>query len=396
MTGRTHRHVIVARRYQGLAGEADGYASPGTGSRSCEPSIIVTRHRSPHLILAVALLLAMAGDAVGASPINSCLETIKTPTPVTAVHIQPDSGAQPILDEINNARCTIDLSMYLLTAQEILDALEGAVDRGIRVRVILEQEPFGTFGTQQEMFDRLTGIGAEVRWGADAFVFSHAKYMIIDTSVLVVTNQNFTGAGFNSNREFGLVTTEGGYVSEAVAIFEADWTGSDIGIEPRHLVVSPLNSRSTILSLINGSTESVWMYSEVLRDEEITAALSAAADRGVDVRILVNPSADEEDVPYFLEALGHGVQIRVLRVPYVHSKVIIVDGQEALVGSQNYSFTSLDLNREVGIVIDDAHNVDKILAIYERDWSRAEPVDTVSRVRNTLVANRLDSNGHDW
>lgn len=379
MTGRTFRHVIVARRNQGLAGEADGFAQGGSGSRTRGSSLTPTPRLVRHILALLVVLGALIPGGVTAESIDSCLADVPPPTPVTAVHVQPESGFQPVLDEINFARCSIDLSMYFFTSQEITDALDHAVDRGIRVRVILERQPFGTFGDEQEAFDRLVAIGAEVRWGPDRFTFSHAKYMIVDSSVLLVTNQNFTGAGFNSNREFGVITTEPGYVSESVAIFDADWTGATFQGEIAHLVVSPINSRATILGLIDASSDSIWMYSEVLRDEEVTDALSNAAERGVDVRILVNESADEDDVPYFLDALSHGVQIRVLPNPYVHSKVLIVDGEAALVGSQNYSYTSLELNREVGIVLTDEDNLEKIGAVYKRDWARGEPVDSISR-----------------
>lgn len=288
-----------------------------------------------------------------------------------------------MIDEIDQAQCSVDLFMYLFTEPEVLNVLEHAVDRGIRVRVILEKSPFGTFGDQQEMFDRLVGIGAEVRWSPGSFTYGHAKYMIVDSVVLLVTNQNFTGAGFNRNREFGVVTTEPHYVAEAAMIFEADWTESLLQDDIEHLVVSPMNSREIVLDLINSSQRSVWMYSEVLRDEEVTEALSAAAERGVDVRILVNPTADEDDVPYFLDALRHGVQIRVLRNPYVHSKAMVVDGSIALVGSHNYSYTSLDLNREVGMLISDPANLSLITSVFAQDWSRAEPVDSISRAEPT-------------
>lgn len=319
---------------------------------------------------------------VSAESIATCHQSLTLPTVVTSVHVQPDDGPQPILDEINFAACSIDVSMYIFTNQDVFDALEHAAARGIRVRVILEREPFGSFGTQQEMYDRLEQIGAEVKWGPEHFTFSHAKYMVVDSRVLVVTNQNFTNAGFDSNREFGVVTTNPNYVMEAAGIFEADWGRSQQPISTEHLVVSPVNSRSVILDLINSSTDSLWMYSEVLRDEDVTGALSAAADRGVDVRILVNPTADEDDVPYFLDVLAHGVQVRVLQDPYVHSKVLIIDGDTALVGSQNYSYTSLELNREVGLILTDSMNLNRIMSVYERDWTHGEPVDSVTGGKN--------------
>ncbi len=369
-----------------MAGDAGGITHSGSRARSNRSALTPAIHRILAAILVVMLMCAQIVAPISAESDTACVQNLPQPTSVTSVHVQPDDGVQPVLDEINFAACTIDLSMYIFTNQEVFDALEHAVARGISVRVILEREPFGSFGDQQEMFDRLEEIGAEVRWGPDEFTYSHAKYMVVDSSVLIVTNQNFTNAGFDSNREFGLVTTEQDYVQEAGGIFEADWERSREPVHIEHLVVSPINSRDTILAMLENSQRSIWMYSEVLRDEEITDALSSAAGRGVEVRILVNPSADEDDAPYFLDALEHGVQIRVLRDPYVHSKLLIVDGEAALLGSQNYSYTSLDLNREVGIVLTDDANLERMTTVYSRDWQRGEPVDTVTKISARLAA----------
>lgn len=361
-----------------MVGENGGNAQTRPGARSCGSPLILMFKPFVTLCLLVSLLCVLPVAPARAESIDHCHNLLDQPTPVTSVHVQPDDGLQPVLDEINFAACSIDISMYIFTNQEVFDALEYAVARGIRVRVILERQPFGSFGDQQDMYDRLLDIGVKVRWGPDQFTYTHAKYMIVDANVLVVTNQNFTNAGFDSNREFGVITTEYLYVREATEIFQADWNRSSLDISVELLVVSPVNSRATILAMIESSTDSVWMYSEVLRDEGVTQALNAAAERGVDVRILVNPTADEDDILYFLDALTHGVQIRVLRDPYVHSKVLIVDEKLALVGSQNYSYTSLELNREVGIVLSDPANLERIVSVYARDWARGEPVDTVS------------------
>lgn len=389
MLERTRRNVVIARCNKGMARKAK--RSPAAGACSCadQPTLVGVRL----IFLALAVLLAAnlpvsQGSEFLASAssqaVASCLAEIESPTPITSVHVQPESGYRPIVDEIVHARCTIDLNMYLFTDQTIVDALDNAIARGIRVRVILERAPFGTFGDQQEIFDRLEAIGAEVKWSPAEFTYSHAKYMIVDTTVLLATNQNFTGAGFNSNREFGVITTEARYLQEANAIFDADWRYHPLTMEIEHLVVSPVNSRSRIISLINSSEVSIWMYSEVLRDEEVTGALSDASDRGVNVRILVNPSADEDDAPYYLDALAHNVEIRVLRNPYVHSKLMIVDGTKALVGSQNYSYTSLNLNRELGIILDAPTDLELVTQVYLLDWSRAEPVDTVTTSAMTM------------
>lgn len=316
---------------------------------------------------------------------QDCLQNLSAATQITTVHIQPDDGHKPVLDEITNARCSIDLSMYLLSDEEILAALSSASVRGVEVRVILEQQPFNTYGGQEDIFSQLQNVGIQVVWSPSTFTFTHAKYMVIDDQVLIVTNQNFTGSGFASNREFGVVTTDRNLVTQAAAVFEADWSGQTDVVGISTLIVSPINSRARILELINGAKESVWLYAEVLRDEQITQALDNAADRGVDVRVIVNPTADEEDVPYFLDAMSHGVQVRTLDKPYVHAKAILIDGSRALIGSQNYSSTSLDQNRELGMILTEAGSIKRIERTYLQDWSRATPVDGVSGVATSLT-----------
>ena len=98
-----------------------------------------------------------------------------TPLPVTGVFIEPGDGRAPLLDEIRAARHSIDLEVYIVTDDAILQSLEEAQRRGVDVRVILEEHPFGGSGGQEEMFARLESAGIAVRWGNPVFRFIHLK-----------------------------------------------------------------------------------------------------------------------------------------------------------------------------------------------------------------------------
>ena len=74
---------------------------------------------------------------------------------VVGLFVQPDDGRAPILDELDAARESISLEVYLLSDAEIIAALERAEARGVEVRVILEEQPFGGAGDQPEVFARL-------------------------------------------------------------------------------------------------------------------------------------------------------------------------------------------------------------------------------------------------
>lgn len=301
--------------------------------------------------------------------------TEPTPAPfaqtdgVIGVFVLPDDGREPIVAEIAAAETSITLQVYLLGDDAIIDALADAEDRGVSVRVLLEEHPFGGAGTEEETFARLEDAGIAVRWGNPVFRFSHVKTFVLDSHVAIVMNQNLTRSSFDQNREFFAITTRTAEVRQAAAIFETDWdrTGDEID---GPLIVSPTNSRLELLALIAGARTSLDVYAEVVRDPEIVAALAGAAERGVVVRLIVSPDSASNDRGRaerdlltdagagVIEATGH----------YIHAKMILADDQRVYIGSQNFTATSLDQNREIGLVLDDALAVARIGRTFDADF----------------------------
>lgn len=343
-------------------------------------------------VISLSMLFVLASCSV-TNPVGpnhsrgwaDCLESLgAAPSAVTGVFVEPDDGYPPVIDELNGARCRIDLSVYMLTDDTIFQALIDAASRDVEVRVILDEHPFGMFGNQQEAMDRLLAGGVHVQWGAPEHQFTHAKYAVIDERVALVMNQNFTRSAFDGNREFGLVTTDPAVVHQASDIFAADWNETSSESVEGPLVVSPENSRARIIALINDAETSIDFYAEVFRDSGILDALRDATQRGVTVRLIVNASLDPDDMEMLIALSESGVQVRLMEQFYIHAKTMIVDGDAALIGSQNYTMTSLDRNREVGMVITDPALVDRVVSIYERDWVRAVPAATVPVIRDSV------------
>jgi phosphatidylserine/phosphatidylglycerophosphate/cardiolipin synthase-like enzyme len=304
--------------------------------------------------------------APAASPIPA------SPTSATGIFIEPGDGRAPILDEIAAARHSIDLEIYIVTDEAILDALERAQRRGVNVRVILEEHPFGGGGGQSEIFARLEAAGIAVRWGNPTFRFTHIKAMVVDGEVVVIMNQNLTTSSFTGNREFGVVTTRPDAVRTAAAIFEADWTrGAEP--DPGPLVVSPTNARAELLALVRGADRSLDVYAEVIRDPALLDALIDARKRGVEVRLLVSPSADNATDREKLAR--EGIAIRLMSSIYVHAKLIVADDARAFVGSQNISATSLDQNRELGIIVDDPISLARLSRTFDIDFRASTPLE---------------------
>ena len=315
----------------------------------------------------------LSQTSIQAADPASCLHRLEVPARVSGLFVEPDDGHDPVVDEFTAAACTIDVSVYILSDDVIIESLTRAAARGVRVRVMLEKFPFGGGGGQVEVKQHLERHGVQVRWSASDIRFSHAKYAVIDRQVALIMNLNLTASAFTSNREFGVTTTDPIGVDQAQEIFDRDWRHDPLDDPAGPLLASPTNSRERLLDLIGGASQTIDFYAEVIRDAEIVAALGEAESRGVEVRLIVEASMDEGTQELAATLDGAGGEIRLAGSLYIHAKLMVIDDELAIVGSQNFTPTSLDDNRELAIVATDALILDRAAAIFDRDWQRASP-----------------------
>lgn len=151
-----------------------------------------------------------------------------------------------------------------------------------------------------------------------------------------------------------------------------------------YLIWSPNNAKAHLIKLLNSAHKSVIANVESLGDAEFLAALANTAESGVDVRILT-PICNMGNEPAFnypalKMIIAKGVQVQVMPIPsdeehpYIHAKMIVVDNEQFYIGSQNFSFNSLNYAREVGVILKDPSTAQKINTVFEKDWSVSNPI----------------------
>jgi phosphatidylserine/phosphatidylglycerophosphate/cardiolipin synthase-like enzyme len=294
------------------------------------------------------------------------------------VFVEPDAGAKPVTSAIAAATHSVWVEVYLLTDAPVITALEDARRRGVDVRVILDEHPYGfDVVSPQRTLQTLTTAGIQAKFASSAYTYTHAKMLIIDGATLFVLTANLSqsglgGSGVGRNREFGVIDTHGEDVTEAAAIFQADWNHTQPALHDTNMVVSPVNSRAKITGLIASAQTSLQIEDEEMYDTSSEDALIAAARRGVSVRLILPGPADIEAADVARLKAG-GVQLVYVSAPFIHAKVIVADGRLAFVGSENFSSTSLDENREVGLLLADTTALATITTTFERDWAVGQP-----------------------
>ncbi|MGC4191258.1 MAG: phospholipase D-like domain-containing protein [Thermomicrobiales bacterium] len=305
---------------------------------------------------------------------TACLSGLSRPDFASeGIFVEPTDGVAPVVDELDHARCAVDVGIYLLTNNDIISALERAAARGVRVRAIVEQYPYGGSTDTEQLVKRLDAAGIAHKWSDSRFRFTHAKYIVVDRQVAIVMNMNLTASAFKGNREFGAISTDQTVVAETQSLFDGDWSGNPVDNPAGPLIVSPDNSRERFLDLIDGTRTSIDLYVEVINDPGIINALGYAAQAGIHVRLIVNPPEDDATRTIYAAMQRSGIEVRVLSRLYVHAKVMILDGDTAIVGSQNFTPTSLDSNREIALIVRSAGSVERARAVFAQDWADARP-----------------------
>jgi len=288
-------------------------------------------------------------------------------------YVEPDAGVTPLVSFIRAARRSLDGEVYLFSSAAVFDALGDAVRRGVRVRLVLDPHPFGgDSGSADGAYRVLTAEGVAVRWAAPAYRFTHAKFLVSDNAAAWIGTMNWTNAAFTRNREFAEETDAPAVAQESDAVFAADWNGQPLDTGTPDLVVSPTNARGTILGLIAGARYSLDIYAEEVYDAASIQALADATRRGVRVRIVYAGLGNAEGLS------GIGAQVARVASPYIHAKAIVADGTTLFVGSENLSATSLDRNREVGLLMRDRVAISDVERVFDQDLRRERSAHAVA------------------
>lgn len=138
-------------------------------------------------------------------------------------------------------------------------------------------------------------------------------------------------------------------------------------------VVSSPGAEGEVLALINSAQDSVYIEMYLLSSREVEDALILARMRGVDVKVILEERVSSDaNSGAFSRLSASGISVCTASEEYrlAHSKVIIVDGKKALVGSHNLSDSALNYNREISLLVE-GNVVSELLELFRSDWGEA-------------------------
>jgi cardiolipin synthase len=350
----------------------------------------------------------------------------------------PDCAREVLRETLASADTSLRINVYEFTDAGIAACVAGAAGNGADVRVLLEGGPVGGIPDGEDgIAAMLTGAGAEVMVMTttdDAharYRYDHAKYVVADGETVLVTTENFGVSGFPEpdtagNRGWGVAVTHPGVAEYFTTVFEEDAAGGDVIPYPGRAedpeesgavsrpaafsaetftgativpVLAP-DTAGLIPAMIEGAAVSVDIEEAYISDwsngqeNPYLAAAVAAAKRGVRVRVIldsywfnVEGEDDNDEMAAAINARaaedGLPLEARLARtatgdIVKVHTKGVIVDGEEVLVSSVNWNEHSPSFNREAGVIVRHPGVAGYFTAVFEDDWEDAAGTPTTA------------------
>lgn len=405
---------------------------------------------SPARTQAILQRLQQQGSGAGIFERHLAVEEAIAGTPLLVgnkVTLLRDGPAtfKAMFTAIQEARDHINVEFYIIEDDEVgnrfADALIAKRAEGVDVNLIFDS--VGGINTPSAFFDRLKAGGVRVlefnpinpltaRRGWEVNWRDHRKVLIVDGRTAFVGGINISSVysrGSFSKRQRPKaesklpwrdthVQLEGPVVAEFQRMFVDTWQkqGGELLTDKRYFPPpatkgpdvaravggtpedSPNPIYVTMLSAIRSAETSVHLTNAYfVPDKQMIAALTEAAARGVDVKIILPSTTDSGLVfhagrSYYTALLRGGVKIYEQKDAVLHAKTAVVDGVWSTVGSTNLDWRSFVHNNEINAVILGGAFGAQMEAMFEADLARSDRI-TLERWQQRSLATRMKETG---
>jgi cardiolipin synthase A/B len=365
----------------------------GQGTLSDKDASSVLARRLGHAKVDAKLLAGLEEAATGRPLIAGNKVTLLFDGPITI---------KAMMAAVTVAKDSINLETYLFDqdplGMKFAELLIAKQKSGVQVNIIYDC--VGTLGTPQAFFDRMQDAGIRLlpfqpvspthrpwRWRLNNR--DHRKILVVDGKVAFAGGVNITKAyasnsGFRSQSKTGTqlgwrdthIQIEGPAVAALQWMFLDNWASQKEGDIPARdyfptltpkgnkvlrVLRSQPGSNSEVFKAyflaIHGATKSIHITAAYfVPDKQVMKALHDAANRGVEVKIIL-PSVSDS---WFASNAGHslytqmlkaGIKVFELKTSVLHAKTAVIDGNWSTVGSTNMDTRSFLHNKEVNVVV---------------------------------------------
>ena len=333
-----------------------------------------------------------------------------------------------MFEAVEQARSTILLQSYIIEdsdiARRMAETLQRKRAQGVQVFVLYDA--VGSIGTSDAYFDRLRAAGISTcainplnplqragYWNITER--DHRKILSVDRQIAYTGGINISGVYSSGSfgrerrgddaRKAGWRDTQLRVHGPAAAaldeLIRAKWR--DQGCAGDLPTLPPVDTKvsgqqlmrivptvpnepfsriyALLLNAIDASTRSVYLTMAYFAPgAEMIDALCDAAQRGVDVRLILPSVSDFTPVLHagrhqYARLLDAGVKVYELQDAVLHAKTAVIDGVLSTVGSSNMDWRSFSSNSEVNAVVLGEDFGDSMVRMFHQDRANSTAIE---------------------
>lgn len=352
--------------------------------------------------------------------------------------LEADEPFKAILESVKKAEHHIHFEFYMLheeeITKEIFDVLCEKARSGVEVRVLADYVGSLMSFFQTKTVNRLLAAGVQVEFynktfsllfDSTALYRNHRKIVVVDGKEGFTGGYNFDGKYSNKSKEKPYwrdlhMKLIGDAVRQLQMVFLIDWFSATnvevVGSETRakyfprceetgngavQIVADGYDTSHTTVNdvyfrLITQAKHSIDIATPYfVPTPELLMALKMSARTGVKVRILLPGIPDKKSVyaasrSFISELLYSGVEVYLMKDTFVHQKLIVVDCENAALGTSNFDLRSIHTNLELMVFMYKHAEIKRIDALFNEDIAVSEKISLSSWTKRPFSSKLLE------
>lgn len=317
-----------------------------------------------------------------------------------------------LMEMVAAAKVDIAVTVFILghhhVGRSFVELLTKKAREGVKVRLLLDA--VGSFRTRWGFVAPLRQAGGRVgvfmpilpigrKWSTH--LRTHRKLVAVDGRTAMIGGMNISHEYMGPTPDpkrwtDACAIVSGPVVDDLLGIFAVDWhfaTGEDWEPSPPDWSAAP-RPGDTLMQVVASGPDAdamplhdavlismlrakrrVWIVSPYfIPDDSLLRTLMLLGRMGRDVRLIV-PSrsnhfiADLARGAFFRDLMGSSVKLFAYRKGMLHTKLLVIDDEIAMVGSANMDIRSLYLDYELGVLVYSAKEV-QVIADVIRDYQQ--------------------------
>ncbi|WP_231911714.1 phospholipase D-like domain-containing protein [Chlamydia suis] len=250
-----------------------------------------------------------------------------------------------ICDSIRLAQTELFFCIYKISSPQIIAAILERADAGVHVHL-----QYQYISNHESLLSHPNVILQQFESRRDALL--HRKNLVIDNWLAILGSANFSDGAFTHDTNLLAIVK-----SPSLCQLIKDNSSGPCNAGLQRLDYYSISRRKSveilqnITTAIHSANKTIRVAMFILSNKKILAALHAAAERGVQVSVIVNPR--DKHTPFeFLHAIGSSVDLyEGVCEGSLHCKVCCIDHKTLIISSANWTKRGVQFNIEDLLIV---------------------------------------------